>query len=186
MIVRLGRGSLLTCLLYFVAVLFPALLVTTRIFAEASAPKVVNSLGYINRTPLTSHVTASFNSGGASTIVAFISSRPSWNGHAVSIVGTSDNVGNSWKAQEGPTQREGSTFTLLSPIYYVNAPVTPSAHRLETVLTPANVNPIQFGKLFSYSIDGIAFASPPYVAGVNIPSSGLHSVVRSWVCQSSK
>ncbi len=47
----------------------------------------------------------------------------------------------------------------------------------ETVLTPANVNPVQFGKLFSYSIDGYAFASPLYVAGVNIPSSGLHNVV---------
>ena len=45
------------------------------------------------------------------------------------------------------------------------------------MLTPANVNPVQFGKLFSYSIDGIAFASPLYVAGVNIPSSGLHNVV---------
>ncbi|MGE5057516.1 MAG: beta strand repeat-containing protein [Acidobacteriota bacterium] len=47
----------------------------------------------------------------------------------------------------------------------------------ETVLTPANVNPVQFGKLFSYSIDGIAFASPLYVASVNIPGSGVHNVV---------
>src|ERR1035441_3096829 len=47
----------------------------------------------------------------------------------------------------------------------------------ETVLTPANVNPVQFGKLFSYSIDGIAFASPLYVADVNIPSGGLHNIV---------
>jgi Abnormal spindle-like microcephaly-assoc'd, ASPM-SPD-2-Hydin/Fibronectin type III domain len=47
----------------------------------------------------------------------------------------------------------------------------------ETVLTPGNVNPIQFGKLFSYSIDGIAFASPLYVAGVTIPGSGSHNVV---------
>jgi hypothetical protein len=98
MIVRLGRGSLLKCLLYFVAVLPLAILTTIPTFAETSAPKVVISLGYINRTPLTSHVTASFNSGGASTLVAFISSHPSWNGHPVSIVGISDNVGNSWKA----------------------------------------------------------------------------------------
>jgi hypothetical protein len=48
----------------------------------------------------------------------------------------------------------------------------------ETVLSPSNVNPAQFGKLFSYSIDGIAFASPLYVAGINIPSSGgVHNVV---------
>ena len=43
----------------------------------------------------------------------------------------------------------------------------------ETVLTPANVNQSQFGKLFSYTMDGIAFASPLYVANVNIPGQGI-------------
>ena len=46
----------------------------------------------------------------------------------------------------------------------------------ETVLTPANVNQSQFGKLFSYPIDGIAFASPLYVANVSIPGKGSHNV----------
>jgi hypothetical protein len=47
----------------------------------------------------------------------------------------------------------------------------------ETVLTPSNVNQSQFGKLFSYPIDGWAFASPLYVANVNIPNQGFHNVV---------
>ncbi|MGB8887736.1 MAG: Ig-like domain-containing protein [Candidatus Korobacteraceae bacterium] len=47
----------------------------------------------------------------------------------------------------------------------------------ETVLTPANVNQGQFGKLFSFPIDGIAFASPLYVPSVNIPGQGYHNVV---------
>jgi chitodextrinase len=47
----------------------------------------------------------------------------------------------------------------------------------ETILTPTNVNAAQFGKLFSYPIDGWAFASPLYVANVNIPNQGLHNVV---------
>jgi hypothetical protein len=47
----------------------------------------------------------------------------------------------------------------------------------ETVLTPANVNPATFGKLFSYPIDGISFASPLYVASVNVPGSGYHNLV---------
>ena len=34
----------------------------------------------------------------------------------------------------------------------------------ETVLTPANVNSTTFGKLFSYPLDGLTFASPLYVA----------------------
>ena len=47
----------------------------------------------------------------------------------------------------------------------------------ETVLTPANVNVSQFGKLLSYPIDGIADASPLYVANLNIPGKGFHNVV---------
>ncbi len=47
----------------------------------------------------------------------------------------------------------------------------------ETVLTTANVNQAQFGKLFSYPLDGIAFASPLYVASVSIPGNGFHNVV---------
>ena len=47
----------------------------------------------------------------------------------------------------------------------------------ETVLTTANVNHNQFGKLFSYPLDGIAFASPLYVQSVNIPGQGFHNVV---------
>jgi hypothetical protein len=39
------------------------------------------------------------------------------------------------------------------------------------------VNQAQFGKLFSYGLDGIAFASPLYVANVNIPGQGFHNVV---------
>jgi hypothetical protein len=48
---------------------------------------------------------------------------------------------------------------------------------LETVLTPAIVNVSQFGKLFSYDIDGVTDASPLYVPNVNIPGVGVHNVV---------
>jgi hypothetical protein len=47
----------------------------------------------------------------------------------------------------------------------------------ETVLTPLNVNPATFGKLFSYPLDGIAFSSPLYVANVSIPGQGFHNLV---------
>ena len=47
----------------------------------------------------------------------------------------------------------------------------------ETVLTPANVNVNTFGKLYSYSIDGLADASPLYVANLSIPGQGFHNVV---------
>src|SRR5262249_15645349 len=47
----------------------------------------------------------------------------------------------------------------------------------ETVLTPANVNSTQFGKLFSYNTDGISHASPLYVANLNIRGKGARNVV---------
>jgi len=46
----------------------------------------------------------------------------------------------------------------------------------ETVLTPTNVQTL-FGKLFSYPLDGLALASPLYVANVAIPARGFHNVV---------
>ena len=47
----------------------------------------------------------------------------------------------------------------------------------ETILTPANVNSTQFGKLFSVPTDGQIYAQPLYVAGVAIPGKGTHNVV---------
>ena len=47
----------------------------------------------------------------------------------------------------------------------------------ETVLTLANVNQAQFGKLFSSPVDGLSFASPLYVANLSIPGNGFHNVV---------
>ena len=55
-------------------------------------------------------------------------------------------------------------------------------NRNETILTPANVNSSSFGKLFSFPIDGRAYAQPLYVAGLTMgagtPQAGTrHNVV---------
>jgi hypothetical protein len=47
----------------------------------------------------------------------------------------------------------------------------------ETILTPANVNPARFGKLYSYPLDGYVYAQPLYMPQVAIPGSGVHNVV---------
>jgi hypothetical protein len=47
----------------------------------------------------------------------------------------------------------------------------------EIVLTTGNVNSTQFGKLFSYPVDGLVYAQPLYAPAVSIPSQGVHNVV---------
>jgi uncharacterized protein (TIGR03437 family) len=47
----------------------------------------------------------------------------------------------------------------------------------EFVLTKANVNPTQFGKLYAFAIDGEAYAQPLYVRGVNLPDGTARNVL---------
>ncbi len=46
----------------------------------------------------------------------------------------------------------------------------------ETILSPANVNQAQFGKLFSYAVDGQIYGQPLYLPNVTI-AGGTHNVV---------
>jgi hypothetical protein len=59
---------------------------------------------------------------------------------------------------------------------YRNDNARDGANPLETILTPANVNPSHFGKLFSAPVDGYVYAEPLYVANVAIPGQGTHNV----------
>ncbi len=51
------------------------------------------------------------------------------------------------------------------------------ANTQETVLTQALVNQSTFGKILTYPLDGYTFASPLYVANVNVPGQGYHNLV---------
>ncbi|HXD01438.1 MAG TPA: pyrrolo-quinoline quinone [Verrucomicrobiae bacterium] len=50
------------------------------------------------------------------------------------------------------------------------------ANTSETILTPANVNAANFGKLFANAVDGQMYAQPLYVQNLGI-SGGIHNVV---------
>ena len=59
-------------------------------------------------------------------------------------------------------------------------PMNDGDNLAETVLTPANVNPTDFGRQFTTTLDGAIYAQPLYVQNVNItrgPSIGIHSVL---------
>jgi hypothetical protein len=51
------------------------------------------------------------------------------------------------------------------------------ANLSETILNTSNVNANQFGKLFSYSVNGSVQAQPLYVPAVNVAGQGVHNVV---------
>jgi hypothetical protein len=51
------------------------------------------------------------------------------------------------------------------------------ANRLETNLTPRNVNVRHFGKLFSLKVDGDVYAQPLFLTGLDIPGKGRHDVL---------
>lgn len=47
----------------------------------------------------------------------------------------------------------------------------------EKNLTPQNVNPIQFGKLGAFKVDGPVYAQPLFLPSVEIPGKGTHDVI---------
>jgi hypothetical protein len=51
------------------------------------------------------------------------------------------------------------------------------ANLSETILTPANVNSAQFGKLYNVPLDGQVYTQPLYVPNVAIAGQGTHNVV---------
>lgn len=129
--------------------------------AVVTSPAVVSSCGYINPTPLTEHTTHAFNSKGATTLVAYLSSHPVWNGKRVSFEGVTDSTGNNWKLLAGPTAWDGKTFTLMSAIYYVNAPITEAAHSLTVHLT--NPSPLV---VHVFAVSGTDITAPPIVSPI--------------------
>jgi hypothetical protein len=82
-------------------------------------------------------------------------------------------------AQTGTLSANATAYTTTLPGVYTRSydNMRSLVNASETVLTPSNVNASTFGKLFSYPLDGIAYAAPLYVSSVSIPGQGTHEVV---------
>ena len=79
-----------------------------------------------------------------------------------------------------------AVFCLVSKILFAQVPVTTyhndnartGQNTAETILTPANVNSNQFGKLFTTTLDGgYVYAQPLYMPGVQNIAGGTHNVL---------
>ncbi len=70
----------------------------------------------------------------------------------------------------------GLSHAQVNVTTYHNDNSRTGLNALETILTPANVNSAQFGKLFSVSVDGALYAQPLYLSSVNI-GGGTHNVL---------
>jgi len=128
------------------------------------SPAVVNTLGYFDGTLKTAHLSKPFNSSGASTMVAFVSTHPAWNGLPISITGVGDNVGNNWQLLSGPTQFVGSSLTMMSAVYYVSDPATTLTHIVSVRLS--NPGPLVF---HIFAISGSEPGGAPIVSEITDP-----------------
>jgi hypothetical protein len=75
------------------------------------------------------------------------------------------------------TTQRVSAATPVNVLTYHNNISRTGLNWNEAVLTPSNVAPGTFGKLFSVAVDGYIYAEPLYVSSLNIPGKGIHNVV---------
>jgi Bacterial Ig-like domain (group 3) len=79
-----------------------------------------------------------------------------------------------WILLQGLTMAAWSQINVTT-FHYDNARTGQNIQ--ESVLTPANVNSNQFGKLFTIAVDGYVYAQPLYLANVQNISGGTHNVL---------
>jgi hypothetical protein len=72
---------------------------------------------------------------------------------------------------------ETRALPSVSVLTYHNDNASTGQNLGETILTPANLNATNFGKLFTTMVDGNVYAQPLYVPGLSIPFMGTHNVV---------
>ncbi|HEY7387188.1 MAG TPA: hypothetical protein VH640_01680, partial [Bryobacteraceae bacterium] len=70
-----------------------------------------------------------------------------------------------------------ATALLVNVLTYQYDNTRAGVNAQEVILTPANVNALQFGKLFSQPVDGVLYGQPLYLAGIAIPGKGTHNVI---------
>jgi hypothetical protein len=132
--------------------------------------------GYINNVTSTALTWSVDGVSGGSATVGTISNTGLYKGpsavgaHTITATSTANPSLSATASITVTNQSAGSVLT------YHNDDARDGAFTQETTLTPQNVNSAQFGKLFSYHVDGQVYAQPLYMPAVNIAGS-IHELV---------
>ena len=70
-----------------------------------------------------------------------------------------------------------SAYSQVNVTTYHNDNLRTGLNPNESTLNPSNVNPANFGLLFSLPVDGQVYAQPLYLSNLTIPGKGVHNVV---------
>ena len=101
--------------------------------------------------------------------------------HVSTIHRTDDAAGGDYASahfQQSTSGTSSSAFAALTAVTtYHNDNARTGQYLTETILTPENVNPASFGKLYSFPVDGYIYAQPLYMPQVAIPGNGVHNLV---------
>jgi hypothetical protein len=87
----------------------------------------------------------------------------------------SNSAGSAWGGPSKSFTTFGVARVQVPTFHYDNTRQGQNTN--ETLLTLANVNVTNFGKLFTYAVDGYVYAQPLIMTNVNIPGRGVRNVV---------
>ncbi len=144
-------------------------------FASVTSSQTVQFEGFISGVESSNVTWAVDGITGGNSTVGKITTSGLYTPPTVAGAHTVKATNKTNKAQSGIARVVATAFPGLFTNHNDNA--RDGQNLNEVVLTTGNVNSTQFGKLFSYSVDGYTYAQPLYVPNLAIPGQGTHNVV---------